>query len=75
MNMTDVDSSMIRSVGYDPEAEVMRILFVSGKTFEYRQVPSDVYGELMASGSKGSYMRGEVIDCYPTRELKGRLRR
>ena len=72
MNMTDVDSSMIRSVGYDPETKVMRVLFVSGKTFEYSGVPVKVHGELMTSGSKGGYMRGEIIDCYPTKQLKGR---
>ena len=75
MNMTDVESSMIRSVGYDPETKVMRILFVKGKTFEYSSVPAEVHDELMTSGSKGSYMRGEVIDCFPTRELKGRGKR
>jgi KTSC domain len=74
MNMTDVESSMILSVGYDAEKKTMRVLFVSGKTFEYSRVPPEVYRELMDSGSKGSYMRSEVIDCFPTREMKGRGR-
>lgn len=52
----------------------MRILFVSGKTFEYSRVPAEVHNELMTSGSKGSYMRGKIIDCFPSTELKGRRR-
>lgn len=70
--MTDVDSSMIRSVGYDPGTKTMRVLFVSGKTFEYSGVPAEVHEGLMTSGSKGGYMRDLVIDCYPTKQMKGR---
>ncbi len=40
MNMTDVDSSMILSVGYDAATRTLRVLFSSGKTYEYREVPA-----------------------------------
>ena len=73
--MTDVDSSMIRPVGYDAATRTLRVLFASGKTYEYREVPAEVHQGLMDSGSKGSYVRGEVIDCFPTKELKGRGKR
>ncbi len=74
MNMTDVDSSMILSVGYDAGKKTMRVLFASGKTYEYRSVPAAVHKGLMDSASKGSYMNGCVIDCYPTSQVKGRGR-
>ncbi|WP_407539214.1 KTSC domain-containing protein [Deinococcus radiomollis] len=73
--MTDVDSSMIRSVGYSAATRTLRVLFASGKTYEYREVPAEVHQGLMNSGSKGSYMCGEVIDCYPTSQVKERGRR
>ncbi|WP_456828891.1 KTSC domain-containing protein [Deinococcus sp. UYEF24] len=75
MNMTDVESSMILSVGYDAATRTLRVLFSSGKTYEYREVPAEVHRGLMESGSKGSYMRGEVLDCFPTSQVKGRKRR
>lgn len=73
--MTDVDSSMIRSVGYSAATRTLRVLFASGKTYEYREVPAEVHQGLMDSGSKGSFMCGEVIDCFPTKELKRRGKR
>ena len=75
MNMTAVDSSMILSVGYDAATKTMRVLFVSGKTYGYREVPAEVYQGLMDSGSKGSYMKSSMIDTYPTSQVKGRKRR
>ena len=66
---------MIRSVGYDAATRTMRVLFTSGKTYEYREVPAEIYQGLLDSGSKGSYMNGNVIDCYPTSQLRGRGRR
>ena len=74
MNMTDVDSSMILSVGYDAKTKTMRVLFASGKTYDYQGVPAAVHKGLMDSGSKGSYMNGNVIDCYPASQLRGRGR-
>ncbi len=75
MNMTDVDSSMILSVGYDAGKKTMRVLFASGKTYDYQGVPAAVYKGLMDSSSKGSYMNGNVIDCYPTSQVRGRGRK
>ena len=74
MNMTDVDSSMILSVGYDARKKTMRVLFTSGKTYEYQGVPAVIHKGLMDSASKGNYMNGYVIDCYPASQLRGRGR-
>ena len=64
MKMTPVESSMIASVGYDGKKKVLRVAFNSGAVWEYSGVPRKVYDELLASGSKGGYMRDFVIDCY-----------
>ena len=74
MNMAVVDSSMILSVGYDARKKTMRVLFASGKTYEYQGVPVAIHKGLMDSASKGSYMNGYVIDCYPVSHLRGRGR-
>jgi hypothetical protein len=64
MKMTPVESSMISSVGYDSAKKVLRAVFHSGAVWEYSGVPEEVYEELLASGSKGGYMRDFIIDCY-----------
>jgi hypothetical protein len=64
MKMIPVESSMISSVGYDGAKKVLRVVFNSGAVWEYSGVPEKVYDELLAAGSKGSYMKDFVIDCY-----------
>ncbi len=68
--LVPVESSMIQAVGYDAAAQVMTVQFGSGKLYEYREVPPDVHQGLMDSGSKGQYMNGNVIDCYPASQVR-----
>lgn len=65
MELQFVESSMIQAFGYDPEQETLLVIFNSGKTYQYSEVPQETYDELLEAGSKGSYMRNCVIDCYP----------
>ncbi len=60
-----VESSMVHAIGYDPEERALEVVFTSGKVYVYEGVPLDVYEGLMAAQSKGSYMRGMIIDVYP----------
>lgn len=69
MKLQSVESSMIQSVGYDQEAEVLQVMFNSGKIYQYYGVPKAIYDGLMTADSKGSYMRQAVIDCYPYRTV------
>jgi hypothetical protein len=65
MELHFVESSMIQAFGYDEDHETLLVIFNSGKTYQYFEVPKEVHEELDASDSKGSYMRDCVIDCYP----------
>ena len=55
MEMIPVTSSNLSAVGYDYESATLRVQFLKGGLFEYQGVPSNVYEELMAAGSKGQY--------------------
>lgn len=74
MNLTTVDSSMLYAIGYDDEACELHAVFRSGKTFVYRAVPREVYDALMASPSKGQFMRHSVIGEYDEALLSRRRR-
>jgi hypothetical protein len=65
MELHSCDSSMIQAFGYDAKAETLLVIFNSGKTYRYFEVPPNVYQELLDSDSKGGYMRDLVIDQYP----------
>jgi hypothetical protein len=74
MRLIEVESTMIRAVGYDTAAGEMEVVFESGRVWRYRDVPPEVYEQLLASGSKGGYMRDFIIDCYLDYEVTRRHR-
>jgi KTSC domain len=70
MELHTVESSMIQAFGYEAETQTLMVIFSSGKTYRYFDVPPEVYQQLLAAPSKGSYMRDLVIDCYPYESAK-----
>ena len=72
MDLQFVESSMIQAVGYDEGTETLLVIFNSGKTYQYSEVPKETYAELLAADSKGSYMRSFIIDCYPYTPVRKR---
>lgn len=70
MELIKVDSSMIYALAYDEQTEVLEVVFKRTGVYRYHNVPKDVYEQLMASSSKGSYMRDLIIDMYPTEHLR-----
>jgi hypothetical protein len=74
MKLEPVESSMIQAAGYDEKSSTLEVVFNSGKTYRYFEVPKTVYLELIESNSKGSYMLSDVIDCFPYEQIKKRPR-
>jgi hypothetical protein len=65
-----VESSVIRSIGYDLPSSVLEIEFAeSNRVYEYYDVPLSVYSRLMAAESPGSYFNEYVRDMYSYREI------
>jgi hypothetical protein len=61
MKLEPVESSMIQAAGYDEKSSTLEVVFNSGKTYRYFEVPKTVYLELMESNSKGSYIMSGSI--------------
>ena len=57
-------SSVISKVSYDAKTAMLRITFVSGTVYDYMDVPSEVYKEMMASFSKGKYFNEHIKGRY-----------
>ena len=49
-------STVISKFFYDAENRMLKIAFVSGIVYEYKNVPEKVYEEMKASGAKGIYL-------------------
>jgi hypothetical protein len=65
-----VVSSVIASVKYDAASENLLIRFVSGRTYLYSNVPSDVYEALLNADSKAAFFNTQIRDGYSYQELQ-----
>lgn len=62
----DVESSNIKSIGYNPETNLLQIVMKSApKTiYEYKNVPIEKYWDLAQADSIGKYFINEVKGKY-----------
>ena len=60
MKRESVSSSLLESVGYDPEEDVLEVELESGAIYQYRDVPEETYEELLAADSLGRYFNHHI---------------
>ncbi len=70
MRRTQLSSSAIESVGYDPDTAVLEVEFTSGEVYRYFAVPRSVYRELLEAESPGHYFGEHVRDVYPSEHIR-----
>ena len=64
MKRQSVESSNLKSVGYDEFLLVLEIEFKSGAVYRYYGVPSEVHDELINAESVGKYFNANVKSKY-----------
>ena len=64
MARTPVQSSMLKSVGYNPLTGDLEVEFNTGKVVTYKQVTQDEFRGLERAESKGRYVNA-VIKRHP----------
>lgn len=70
MDMQDIESSNLQSVGHDPETDTLHIRFKDGSLYEYTGVPAEIHEELMNSGSPGKYVAETLKGKYEHTKLE-----
>jgi hypothetical protein len=55
MERLPVISTALSSVGYDLETRIMEVEIINGDIYQYLDVPEEIYQQLMAAESKGTY--------------------
>ena len=55
-----VDSSHVKSVGYDADQHHLQVQFRDGSSYDYPGVPQMVYDQFVNAKSKGAFVR-EVL--------------
>lgn len=65
MERQSVESSLIRSVAYDPAGSILEVEFVEPRRiYTFYDVPYSVYDELLEAPSKGRYFNEFIRDDY-----------
>ncbi len=75
MQHVTVESSMIHAVGYDAEKRILEIVFNTGRTYQYFDVPPEEYEGLLNADSKGRYFLANIRDVYAYSQVRRSRRR
>lgn len=59
-----VASSMINSVGYDPETQTLEVEFNNGRVYNYGGVPQSEFDNMMQAQSVGKYFAANIKNVY-----------
>ncbi|WIV68842.1 KTSC domain-containing protein [Natrialbaceae archaeon AArc-T1-2] len=62
MDRESVSSSLVNSVGYDPDEEVLEVELQNGRIYQYRDVSEEIYREFLAANSLGRYFNRHIRD-------------
>lgn len=62
MKRIPVESSDLKSVGYEEETSLLEVEFLSDTVYQYSRVPKSVYLELMSAPSHGRYFARNIKD-------------
>ncbi len=64
MRLDTVESNMIHAIGYDPETQILEIIFNEGSIYQYGDVPPQVYEAFMRAESKGNFFIEHIRTGY-----------
>ena len=63
-------SSVVSAISYDASTATLRITFVSGMIYDYKNVPEETYIAMKTSGSKGIYLNQNIKGRYQFEKIK-----
>lgn len=66
-----VESSNLKSVGFDSKTETLEVEFIHGGVYCYFDVPEEVYAALMKAESKGGFFQKNVRGKFPFKRISG----
>ena len=64
MQRDAVESTSLRSVGYDPADRTLEVEFNSGGIYRYLDVPPDIYRTFRQDESLGRYFARNIRNTY-----------
>jgi hypothetical protein len=69
MERSPLDSSAVRSAGYDDASQVLELEFSNGRIYQFDAVPRAVYDWLLRTPNKGGYVNRMINGRYTHRDI------
>lgn len=63
-------SSVVAAIKYDANTSTLRVIYVSGSVYDYKDVPEKVYIEMKAASSKGEFLNKQIKANYKFEKIK-----
>ena len=63
-------SSVVSAIKYDANTYTLRVIYVSGSVYDYKDVPEKVYREMKEAFSKGEFLNKHIKPNYEFEKIK-----
>ena len=63
-------SSVVAAIRYDATISTLRVIYVSGSVYDYKQVPEKIYKEMRTASSKGEFLNKHIKPNYEFEKIK-----
>ena len=70
MERKKVNSTHVRSIGYDTKGQTLEIEFFSGSVMQYSRVSNEIHRRLMASTSMKSFIEDNIQDSFSEKRVR-----
>jgi len=64
MELQEIKSSTISKVGYDAGTKIMIVVFHSGSTYEFENIPQEIYYDFIQAKSFGKFFAQRIRPSY-----------
>ena len=69
-NYDVMPSSVVAAIRYNDSTSTLRVVYVSGSVYDYKQVPLKVYEEMRTASSKGEFLNKHIKPQYKFEKIK-----
>lgn len=70
MERKRINSSRIRSAGYDPQKRVLEVEFSDGRIASYRGVSPEIHRQFVNAPSPASFFEDKISENYPETRVR-----
>ncbi len=69
VDLKPIESRHVAGVGYDPETHQLRVAFSTGSQYDYKDVPPEVYEQMLQAPSVGAFHALQIRNKYEFKKV------